>query len=150
LPSTHCARPKIARIGCRPGGQIDSHNLTPLWGWIHNGSKTPAFGRGYILPALRAYSFTSSMAARLSERYERRAVIDRATVSPCNPRLQFLLTLYNPARRKVQDESRCDGLDHSNETASFRLGLRARTQGAPCVRRLRRRMGARCDGRSDV
>src|SRR5215813_11711530 len=42
------------------GRKIDSHNLTPLRGWVQNGSKTPAFGRGYILSALRAYSFTPS------------------------------------------------------------------------------------------
>src|SRR5262249_849186 len=47
------------------GRKIDSHNLTPLRGWVQNGSKTPAFGRGYILSALRAYSFTPS--TRLNE-----------------------------------------------------------------------------------
>ena len=35
------------------GRKIDSHNLTPLRGWAHDGDKTPAFGRGYILTALR-------------------------------------------------------------------------------------------------
>jgi hypothetical protein len=40
------------------GRKINSHNLTPLRGWVYNTSKTPGFGRGYTLTALRAY-FTS-------------------------------------------------------------------------------------------
>jgi hypothetical protein len=41
---------------------MDSHNLTPLRGWAHERSGTPADGRGYILNAPPALIYSAIIA----------------------------------------------------------------------------------------